>query len=675
VSELRLESWTMPAASLGAASPLPPLRAVPDMHAGAAAPWLPEEMRANMARGAVHSYLPYTMQDAYDRERRPRAFRVAVLENEVLRAAFLLEYGGRLWSLVHKPSGRELLHVNPVFQPANLAIRNAWFSGGVEWNCGIIGHSPHTCSPLFAAHLERPDGTPVLRLYEWERLRQLPYQIDAYLPDTSPVLFVRVRVVNPHAQVVPMYWWSNIAVPQTAETRVLAPADAAYSFGYGDEGLAVVSIPRVQRTDVTYPVHLDRSADFFFDIPEQQRPWITALDGSGRGLFHVSTARLLGRKLFCWGCGRGGNNWQDFLSTPGHPYLEIQAGLARTQLEYLEMDAHADWSWLEAYGLLEADPAAIHGTDWPRAVHEVERSIEQVIAAPALEAEYQRSLTWIDRPPIDMLQHGSGWGALETLRRQSAGEDPFCSPALVFHEDSLGTEQTAWLGLLRTGRFEGYDGPPVSYLVQAKWRTLLETAAQHGKAEHWLAWLHLGVMRAHAGETEGARQAWERSLALQHTAWALRNLALLAAGRQQLEEAATLALEASRLEPGCLQLAIECGSALLAAHRPADWLAHLGMLGKEIRTHGRVRLLEGWAALDLADFERVERLLASDLVVADLREGDQSLSSLWLELHLRRLSATEKRPIDDALRARVEELFPVPVSLDFRMRHPPAGTR
>ena len=67
----------------------------------------------------------------------------------------------------------------------------------------------------------------MLRLYEWERIRQVPFQIDAYLPDGSPVLFVRVRIVNPHDREVPMYWWSNIAVPETAETRVIVPADAA----------------------------------------------------------------------------------------------------------------------------------------------------------------------------------------------------------------------------------------------------------------------------------------------------------------------------------------------------------------------------------------------------------------------------------------------------------------
>ena len=307
MSELRIEHWTLPAADLGPENPLPPLHAGRDIHLNVEADsGVPQDMLRNMAYGRVSSILPYTMQDGYNRRKQPRQFQVAVLENEILRAAFFIELGGRLWSLVHKPSGRELLDRNPVFQPANLALRNAWFSGGVEWNIGTIGHWPLTCSPLFAARLQRPDGTPVLRMYEWERIRQVPFQIDAYLPDGSPVLFVRIGIANPHDHDTPMYWWSNIAVSETPETRVIAPADFAFRFGYRGHGLGRIPVPEMDGIDISYPTHLDHAADFFFHIPEDRDPWIAALDGQGRGLIQTSTRLLKGRKLFLWGMGAGG---------------------------------------------------------------------------------------------------------------------------------------------------------------------------------------------------------------------------------------------------------------------------------------------------------------------------------------------------------------------------------
>ena len=166
MSTLSLTSYTMPAASLGKPNPLPDLKHVTDAHAAIAidTQTVSEEESRYMGWGRVHSILPYTIQDGYNRTRHARAFKAFVLENEHLRATFLPQLGGRLWSLFDKDAGRELLHVNPVFQPCNLALRNAWFSGGVEWNVGIIGHTPFTVDDMACERLTLSDGTPVLRL-------------------------------------------------------------------------------------------------------------------------------------------------------------------------------------------------------------------------------------------------------------------------------------------------------------------------------------------------------------------------------------------------------------------------------------------------------------------------------------------------------------------------------
>src|SRR5687768_11329382 len=191
MSELRIQSQTLPAADLGGENPLAPLQPYETASAGGIPITRGEGDYPD--RGDEASILPYRRQDQYGRERSAGSFQTAVLENEQLRATFFLELGGRMWSLFDKTRGRELLFSNPVFQPANFAVRDAWFTGGVEWNIGIIGHCPLTCSPLFAARVEGGDGNPVLRLYEWERIRRVPFQVDCWLPDGSPFLRVRVR--------------------------------------------------------------------------------------------------------------------------------------------------------------------------------------------------------------------------------------------------------------------------------------------------------------------------------------------------------------------------------------------------------------------------------------------------------------------------------------------------
>lgn len=151
---------------------------------------------------------------------------------------------------------------------------------------------------MFAAQVDGPDGTPVLRLWEWERTRDLPYHLDFWLPDDSDFLLVGVRIRNPHPHDVPVYWWSNIAVAQTPDTRVLAPATQAWHYGYSGR-LDLVDVPGA----LTYPARAESAADYFFEC---SKPWIAAVDGDGRGLLQTSTERLRGRKLFLWGESAGG---------------------------------------------------------------------------------------------------------------------------------------------------------------------------------------------------------------------------------------------------------------------------------------------------------------------------------------------------------------------------------
>ena len=203
MSTVFLSTMTIPASALGPDNPLPPLTPSGLTTGPVQVESVGEQMARNLAYGQVTSILPYTVQDGYSRELVMTDLATAVVENDVIRAEFLLDFGGRMWSLIHKPTGRELLHRNPNLQLGNLALRNAWFAGGVEWNLGTTGHTALTCAPMHAARVTRPDGVDVLRLWEWERLRGLVYQLDIWAPPGSEVLLVQVRITNPQPEATP----------------------------------------------------------------------------------------------------------------------------------------------------------------------------------------------------------------------------------------------------------------------------------------------------------------------------------------------------------------------------------------------------------------------------------------------------------------------------------------
>lgn len=156
---VKFEKLTLPAAGLGEENPMPDIKNVSYIHAGyKMTPKISENEKTHIGKGMINTMLPYRIQDGYDRKRELRDFKALTVENSFIRAVFLPELGGRLYSLTDKRTGKELLYVNPVFQPGNLGLRNAWFSGGVEFNVGIKGHNPLTCSPLHAVIDKTPDG-------------------------------------------------------------------------------------------------------------------------------------------------------------------------------------------------------------------------------------------------------------------------------------------------------------------------------------------------------------------------------------------------------------------------------------------------------------------------------------------------------------------------------------
>jgi len=678
MSEIRLEPLTMPAANLGPENPLPPILAAADVHAGSKidASVSPED-RDFLGWGNPPGLLPYRLQDGYDRNRSPRTFNVVVLENEYLRATFFPELGGRLWSLAHKATGRELLARNPVFQPANLALRNAWFSGGVEWNLGWTGHWPYTCSPLFAARTWLPDGTPALRMWEWERVRQVPLQIDAWLPDGSPVLFVRVGIRNPHRDIVPMYWWSNIAVEQHTDTRVLVPAARALSFDYRNNTHYCKHVPCAPGgVDGTYPGRPGATkGDGFYCIPAGARPWIAAAEPNGRGLFQASTPRLRGRKLFCWGHHAGGQRWQEWLETP--PYIEIQAGLARTQSHHVPMPPGATWTWLEAYGDLSADPEAVHDTDWAHARQAAEACIESQIPAARMETMLSESDAWANDPPTAApFCRGGGWGALESARRARAGEPAMELPGIRFPAETMGTEQKPWRTLLETGRFPEVEpaGDPGSFMVQREWMDALEASFAQPGGRHWLALLHFGLMLWHDGRREEAVAKWKESRRKAQSPWV--EYCLGVAQLQTRPDAAARHFgRAAALRPDLMPLAIEWLSALLKCGRPRQVLQAVQALPDPMRQAGRIRILMGRALLDTGKLKELEALLQDAILIPDMREGETTTSDMWLAMHAQRLAKSRGAVVDDALRAEAEALHPVPKRLDFRQHVHSAALR
>lgn len=572
--------------------------------------------------GMLGDSLPFTMQDNYDTEPIDQTFSTAVLENSHLRATFVLDLGARLWSLYDKDAGRDLITDNPEFRPKNLAIRNAWFAGGIEYNVGRRGHDDQTCSPRFAAELKDDDGTPVLRIYEFDRNQAVPFQLDYYLPENSKFLFARMRIMNINDTVVPMYWWSNIAVRQVEGARVVVPCFDTFANTYnaGSHYISKIKLPDGDGYDGTYPTNFPCARDYFFHIPDGVRKYETVVFPDGYGFLFASTSRLKGRKLFVWGQGQGGRHWQRKLMGSDEDYLEIQGGVGYTQQECVPMPPRTTWEWLEAYGAVNTEPAKVFG-DWPTAVGSVSQVVDDILPADFLEAELARTRKTFAKREGTVRFRGSGWGALEEQRlgRRLVDYLDFGQPQ---------EEQADWTALLKTGTMPA-DGAPSGYMIQAEWRPLLAAAP----AGNWKVLCSQALYAIRDHDFEKALQLAERSCQCRETPW---NTFVRASVKRLLgdrEQALQELVAVVKNYPDHAPLAKEALKIMIEQKAdPQIMLDVIAALTPNVQQRPMVIYCQAYALAHQGHLDEAENLILADdgLEIPDIREGECSISDLYI---------------------------------------------
>ena len=213
--------------------------------------------------------------------------------------------------------------------------------------------------------------------------------------------------------------------------------------------------------------------------------------------------------------------------------------------------------------------------------------------------------------------------------------------------------------MLDKGAFSEND-EPISWMIQDEWTVMLEKSADVS----WLSSLHLGVIRYHRGDLNGAREAWQESLQKNPHYITLRNLAFLASREGRSSEAASLYLEARALNPDLAPLTFECLQSLIADGQAVRALDLFEVIPPAITALGRSRLIMARAAVRADRLALAEELL-KDLEVADNKEGEVSLSDLWYELKAKQIARDENCEVTDEIR-RKALLLPVPPHLDFR---------
>lgn len=585
-------------------------------------PHLSQERKAHITKSTINDFeglfidygyretsYPYTQQNSYSEEI-TQEITVAVLENEYLCAEFLPTLGGRLWKLYDRKKQKDILYTNDVIRFRNLSIRNAWFSGGVEWNCGIIGHSPFTCSQMYCAFVTGKNGEDVLRFYEFERTRQIYYQMDFWLEKN--VLMCAVRIENPNIHIVPMYWWSNMATPEYSGGRVIVPADSAYNNSDG-MGIKKSSIPFDKGIDVSFPQNIPDTIDYFYDIKADKNKFIANVDKDGFGLLQFSSNNLKGRKLFSWGHRKGSTHWQKMLTDKAGCYVEIQAGLGKTQYECIPMPPKTVWQFCECYTLADISPEKVRGS-YDDAVNAVNEQINSIGNSRYLDGKLSQITSNISLQKGETVLKGSGFGYLNCMLGNKSPEQlEFCE-----NEDIKG-----WISLLNTAHLN----TDLSFAYGESMEKLL---LKNKDICDWNIPYQLSLLSYDRRDFDSAKSWCEKSIILDSNE---KNYHLYAHIAYQLcdEKCVYFSKKCLLMNNSSYHLAESIFSLLLKQQAYDDLIKEFEKLDSSLKTNQRLLMYLSMAYLKAGNPSKAEEILLSGngLIILDFREGDRFLDELY----------------------------------------------
>lgn len=317
--------------------------------------------------GVAHIY-PYTLQDHIDFEVKDKQYRVIILENQFLKVTVIPDLGGRVYSVFDKISHREVFYKNQVVKFSPLAIRGAFFSGGVEFSFPVA-HAPTTCDKVNWHMQEHDDGSASLSIGGIEHISRLKWMVTLTLYPDLCALSQDVYLKNPTNIPGRYHYWTNASLDADKNTEFIYPFHRSRSYEYaGTAAWPVARIDLIQEAPILpgmegvpmWPANnLQMPINFRWQENMLAQVSIFGRDieweyfgawqhSANHGYAHVADPNdVSGMKLWSWGTMPVGVINQTALTDDGSEYAETQCGAMETQLDFDFLPPYKSRQWRE----------------------------------------------------------------------------------------------------------------------------------------------------------------------------------------------------------------------------------------------------------------------------------------------------------------------------------------
>jgi Tfp pilus assembly protein PilF len=308
---------------------------------------------------------PYTFIDEFAQEGENRSWRVVRMDNPYISVAILPEVGGKVWGAVEKSTGLEFIYTNKVLKFREIALRGPWTSGGIEFNFGIVGHTPSGAHPVDYLLRTNQDGSVSCFVGNLDLPSRTRWCVEILLPPDKAVFETRASWFNPSPFHQSYYVWMNGAVRVADDLQLLFPGTSSIGHNYAESQR---SWPIDGQRDLSwYRNNNFGSYKSYFTVGQYKNwfggYWHEADFGFGHWARYDDVP---GHKFWLWGLSRQGMIWEDLLTDTDGQYSEPQAGRLLNQNDHGLFFPYAGDRWSELWfpyreigPMVEASPHAV----------------------------------------------------------------------------------------------------------------------------------------------------------------------------------------------------------------------------------------------------------------------------------------------------------------------------
>jgi len=273
---------------------------------------------------------PYFRFHGYSQTGRDQAWKMVTLENPFLKVLVAPEIGGKVWGAVEKSANRAFIYWNQVVKFREIALRGPWTSGGIEFNFGIIGHTPTTATPVDYLFKENDDGSVSCIVGAMDLPSRTYWRVNIRLPKDAAYLETECFWFNPTTLHDSLYHWMTAAEDVGEDLKYYYPGTR-----HIDHGGQASAWPNAENgRDLSYYRNNNFGGSKSYHILGEYGEFFGGYwEESGFGYGHWALyGDKPGMKLWLWSLARDGEIWRDLLTDKENKqYTEPQTGLLYNQ--------------------------------------------------------------------------------------------------------------------------------------------------------------------------------------------------------------------------------------------------------------------------------------------------------------------------------------------------------